>query len=109
VLSAMLCGAMQMRRHWVTAMVRSWKVSAPRSGRGTNAVTVGARLNTSCRAPEADARGCSSRLTVEAGLLLQQVAGGWLGGFLPRQMNTFVPAVLRRMAGLDAPDVDAKA
>jgi len=47
---------------------------------------------------------------VEASLLLQQVVSRGLGGFLlQRQVNAFVPAVLRRMTGLDTLDLDAQA
>ena len=44
---------------------------------------------------------------IEAALLLQEVEGGRLGGFLlERQMHALVSAVLLRMARLDALDVD---
>src|SRR6202163_400400 len=47
---------------------------------------------------------------IEARLLLQEVPGGGLGGFLlERQMHALMPAVLLRMAGLDALDADTQA
>ncbi|MGB7497347.1 MAG: hypothetical protein WBQ61_12140 [Candidatus Acidiferrum sp.] len=40
---------------------------------------------------------------VEAGLLLQEIAGSRLGGFFfEREMHAFMAAVLLRMTGLDA-------
>ena len=47
---------------------------------------------------------------VEAGLLLEHVAGRGLGSFrLEREMHAFMPAVLLGMPGCDALDVDAEA
>ena len=47
---------------------------------------------------------------IEASLLLQQVAGGGLGGFLlERQMNALMAAVLLWVTRFDALDVDAEA
>ena len=47
---------------------------------------------------------------IKPGLLLQEVFGGWFGGLqLQGQMHTFMSAVLLRMAGLDALDLDAAA
>src|SRR5689334_25368564 len=45
--------------------------------------------------------------SVEARLLLQDVRGGRLGGFgLERQVHALMPAVLFRMAGADALDLN---
>jgi hypothetical protein len=45
--------------------------------------------------------------SVEARLLLQDVRRGRLGGLrLQRQMHPLMPAILLRMAGLDALDLD---
>ena len=47
---------------------------------------------------------------IEAGLLLQQVFGRGLGGFLlERQVHALVSTVLLRVAGLDALDLDPQA
>jgi hypothetical protein len=47
---------------------------------------------------------------IEAGLLLQEVPGRRLGGFLlQRQMHALMPTVLLGMARLDALDVDPQA
>jgi hypothetical protein len=47
---------------------------------------------------------------IEAGLLLQQVFGRGLGGFLlEREVHALVSTVLLRVAGLDALDLDAQA
>src|SRR6516225_4740756 len=47
---------------------------------------------------------------VEAGLLLQKISTGWLGGFfLQGEMHAFVPAVLLRMPRLDAFNANAQA
>jgi hypothetical protein len=47
---------------------------------------------------------------IEAGLLLEEVAGGRLGGFfLQGEMHAFVAAILLRMAGLDAFNANAQA
>lgn len=46
---------------------------------------------------------------IEALLLLQDVEGGWLGGFLLEgQVQAFVTSVLLGMAGLDALQADAE-
>jgi len=47
---------------------------------------------------------------IEALLLLQEVEGSRLSGFiLERQVQAFMPTVLFRVSGLDALDVDAQA
>ena len=47
---------------------------------------------------------------IEAGLLLQEVAGGGFGGFLLQgQVHTLMAAVLFGMAGLDAFDLNTQA
>ena len=47
---------------------------------------------------------------IEVRLLLQEVEGGGLGGFLlERQMHALMAAVLLRIARLDALEVDAEA
>ena len=47
---------------------------------------------------------------VEAGLLLEEVGGGRLGGFFFQgEMHAFMAAILLGMAGLDAFDADAQA
>ena len=51
----------------------------------------------------------SSMKVIEAGLLLEEVGAGRLGGLLlERQVHAFVAPVLLRVAGLDAFDVDAE-
>src|SRR6187551_2455125 len=47
---------------------------------------------------------------IEARLLFEEVRSGGFGGFfLKREVHALVAAILLRMAGLDALDVDAKA
>ena len=46
---------------------------------------------------------------IEAGLLLEDVGGGGLGGFrLEGEMHAFVPTILLRRTGLDALEVEAE-
>lgn len=46
---------------------------------------------------------------VEAGLLLQHIGGRGVGGFsLERQMHPLVPAILLRVAGLNALQLNAE-
>ena len=46
---------------------------------------------------------------IEPSLLVQEVLGGRLGGFiLQRQMHALMATVLLRMSGLDALEVDPK-